>query len=295
MAHLRSFRYRLEELALRTLVGSLRPLSLDSASDLGAGLMRRIGPHLKKPSQVALDNLERVFSKEEARRLLPAVWANLGRVAFEYPHLRKLAFDHDRIQIEGRENFERIKSLGKGCVFVAAHLGNWELFPMVMDRMKGHILLIYRAPNNPYVRDLVQEIRPDTGMTYIAKSHQGMRQVMRHLSEGGYVGFLTDHRYSDTLPVDLLGGQARIAHTAALLARRFGAPILCTRMERLNGARFRATLAPPIEPQKGDATHEVLQTLTQQVASQFEVWIKERPDQWFWMQKLWAKGDNASE
>jgi len=289
----RSFRYRLEDVALRALVKGLSPLSLDNASDLGAGLLRRIGPLIGGPSKVALENLSRVFSRDEAKRLLPEVWANLGRVTFEYPHLRRLARQHDRIQIEGRDSFERVKSLNKGGVFVAAHLGNWELFPMVMDRLGGHILLIYRAPNNPHVRDLIQVLRPDTGVTYITKSHQGMRQIMRHLSEGGYIGFLTDHRYSDTLPVDFLGGQARIAHTAALLARRFGAPIVCTRMERLNKARFRATLAKPIEPEKGDATHEVLQILTQQIASQFDIWIRERPEQWFWMQKLWARGDNA--
>ncbi|MBF0270165.1 MAG: lauroyl acyltransferase [Alphaproteobacteria bacterium] len=292
MADFRSFRYRLEELGLRTLIGGLRPLSLDASSNLGAKLMSRLGPLAGRPSQVALGNLMRVFPEDEAKRLLPAIWANLGRVVFEYPHLRRLADDPERIQIAGAENFDRVKSLGKGCVFVAAHLGNWELFPLVMDRLGGHILLLYRAPNNPHVRDLVQQLRPTKGVTYIAKSHVGMRDVMRHLSKGGYIGFLTDHRYSDTLPVDLLGGQARIAHTAALLARRFGAPIICTRMERISGAHFRATLAQPIEPQKGDATHDVLQVLTQQVASQFEVWIKERPEQWFWMQKLWAKTDN---
>jgi KDO2-lipid IV(A) lauroyltransferase len=292
MADFRAFRYRLEELGLRTLVNSLKPLKLDSASNLGASLLSSIGPRLGGPNRVALENLKRVFPEDQARRLLPAIWANLGRVVFEYPHLRKMAADHSRIEIEGWDSFERVKSLGKGGVFVAAHLGNWELFPMVMDRLGGHILLIYRAPNNPYVRDLVQQLRPEKGVTYIAKSHAGMRDVMRHLSKGGFVGFLTDHRYSDTMPVDLLGGQARIAHTGALLARRFGAPIICTRMERLGGARFKATLAKPIEPEKGDAHDDVLQILTQEIANQFEVWIKERPEQWFWMQKLWAKGDN---
>jgi KDO2-lipid IV(A) lauroyltransferase len=288
----RNFRYRLEDLALRALIGLMSPLNLDQSSNFGAGLLRAVSPYLKKPNKAALENLTRVFSEEEAKRLLPAVWANLGRVAFEYPKLRSLANEAGRIEIRNPHHLTDAMKSGKGGIFIAAHLGNWELFPMVVDRLGGHIMLIYRAPNNPGTRDLLQELRPNRAVTYVPKSGQGMRQVLAHLSKGGLVGFLTDHRYNDALPVDFLGGRARLAPTAALLARRFGVPIVCTRMERVDGARFVSTFSDPILVEKGDSDEAALQAITQQIATRFEGWIKERPEQWFWMQKLWAKGDN---
>lgn len=288
----RSFRYRLEDSLIRALVKSVSPLGIERSSALGGGLLRALHPLLKKPNQTALDNLRRVFADQDAQRLLPDIWANLGRVAFEYPHLRRLADDHDRLEMQGLDVFEQVRQIGRGGVFIAAHLGNWELFPMVIDRLGTHIMLIYRAPNNPHTRDLIQDLRPNKGVTYVPKSSQGMRKVLAHLSKGGLVGFLTDHRYNEALPVDFLGGKARLAPTAALLARRFGAPIVCTRMERLGPVRFRSTFSPMIEVEKGDASPEILQEITQQIAGRFEGWIKERPDQWFWMQKLWSKADN---
>lgn len=288
----RNFRYWLEDLGLRALVGSLSPLSIDQASNLGAWLMKGLHPLLQRPNRTALENLCRVMPEDKARELLPAIWENLGRVAFEYPKLRKLATQHDRIEIVNPQHLTDALHSGKGGVFIAAHLGNWELFPMVVDRLGGHIMLIYRAPNNPGTRDMLQEFRPNKGVTFVPKSSQGMRQVLAHLSKGGLVGFLTDHRYNEALPVDFLGGRARLAPTAALLARRFGVPIVCTRMERLDGARFRSTFSDPIIVEKGDSSPEALQILTQEIATRFEGWIKERPEQWFWMQKLWAKNDN---
>lgn len=288
----RSFRYWLEGVALRVLIMCLSPLSIDQSSALGAWVMKTAGKFLKQPNRVAMENLCRVMPEEKARELLPAIWANLGRIAFEYPKLRTLPSEPERIEIVNPHHIVNAANSGKGAILVAAHMGNWELFPVVFDQLNSHAALIYRAPNNPITRKLVQGLRLERGVTYVPKSSQGMRQVLTRLAKGELVGYLTDHRYSEALPVDFLGGKARLPTTAALLAKRFGAPIICCRIERIDGARFKASFADPIEVEKGEASPETMQALTQQIVTRFEGWIMERPDQWFWMQKLWAKGDN---
>jgi hypothetical protein len=67
-------------------------LPLDWASTLGGWLARRIGPFLGV-SRHARRNISRAFpelSGTEIARVVAGMWDNLGRLAAEYPHLRKI-------------------------------------------------------------------------------------------------------------------------------------------------------------------------------------------------------------
>jgi KDO2-lipid IV(A) lauroyltransferase len=289
LANFKSLRHRLEAGILRALTGGLKRLSIDRASALGAGLLGAIGPLLGGPNRVARTNLARVVPEPEIPAILKGMWSNLGRVVFEYPKLNDILLDPDpgRIEIRGGEVFERANALGKGGIFVAAHQANWELFSCFPQRLGFDVLLIYRAPNNPQVSDLVQEMRPHIRTAYVPKGNEGMKVILKTISKGGWIGFLTDHKYNQGVAVDFLGATAMLAPTAAILARRFGCPIIATRMERIEGARFRATLDGPYFAEGAGSEGDVLQATMQTVMNRFETWIKERPEQWFWMQKLW--------
>jgi len=73
-------------------------LPLDWASTLGGWLARRIGPFLGV-SRHARRNISRAFpelSGTEIARVVAGMWDNLGRLAAEYPHLRKIRVLGDR-------------------------------------------------------------------------------------------------------------------------------------------------------------------------------------------------------
>ena len=278
-------------MALRALVAGIRPLSVDRASSLGAKILGVLGPLAKEPNRVARANLARIAPESEIPNVLRGMWANLGRVIFEYPKLNEilLAPDSSRIEIRGTEVFEKANALGKGGIFVAAHQANWELFTCIPQRLGFDLLLIYRAPNNPVTSRLVQRMRPKLRTTYVPKGSEGMKVIVKTLAKGGWIGFLTDHKYNQGITVDFLGGTAMLAPTAAILSRRFGVPIIATRMERLDGARFRVTLDGPYFSAASGDESVILRTTMQEVMNRFDTWIRERPDQWFWMQKLWPK------
>lgn len=84
---------RLEAWSAAPLFAVFEALSLDRASALGGALARRVGPFLGV-SKLARRNLSRAFpelSEAEIERIVTGMWDNLGRVAAEYPHLRKSA------------------------------------------------------------------------------------------------------------------------------------------------------------------------------------------------------------
>jgi KDO2-lipid IV(A) lauroyltransferase len=73
------------------LFGVFKVLPVDSASALGGALARCIGPFFGVSKQ-ARRNISRAFpelSEPEIKGIVAGMWDNLGRVAAEYPHLRK--------------------------------------------------------------------------------------------------------------------------------------------------------------------------------------------------------------
>ena len=77
------------------------------------------------------------------------------------------------------------------------------------------------------------------------------------------------------------------APALALLALRFDCAVLPVRVERLQGAHFRLTLYPPLDlPRTGDRDPDVA-TLMRLVNATLEGWIRERPEQWFWVHSRW--------
>src|SRR6202043_3133492 len=85
---------RLEAWGAALSFGAFKLLPRDCASALGGALARRIGPFLGV-SKHARRNISRAFpelSETEIARVVAGMWDNLGRLAAEYPHLRKIHF-----------------------------------------------------------------------------------------------------------------------------------------------------------------------------------------------------------
>ena len=59
------------------------------------------------------------------------------------------------------------------------------------------------------------------------------------------------------------------------------------RVERTEGAHFRLTVYPKLPlPRSGDRDADVLALMTE-VNRTLEAWIRERPEQWFWLHRRW--------
>jgi lauroyl/myristoyl acyltransferase len=85
-------RRRAEGLGAAIAFGFFRILPIDCASAVGAALGRAIGPRLAV-SRRARHNLRNAFpalSEVEIERIVGGMCDNLGRVAAEYPHLRRI-------------------------------------------------------------------------------------------------------------------------------------------------------------------------------------------------------------
>jgi KDO2-lipid IV(A) lauroyltransferase len=281
--------YALEAALLLALMGVFRSLPVDWASAFGGMLARMIGPRLGVAGR-ALRNLTYAMPENSASRnqeILRGMWSNLGRTVAELPHLSALcAPTSGRIEIVNGDALTDLLTRGGPVMLFGSHLANWEVGSMMIHRLVGPSLLsVYRATNNPYVNRLMRRwLGPRLA---VAKGNRGAQDLIRHLRGGGKVGMLVDQKLNDGIPVPFFGHEAMTAPAIARLALRFECPIVPVRLERLDGARFRFTVLPPIRAtDTGDTAADVLDTMTR-INAMVEGWVAERPEQWLWVHRRW--------
>ena len=287
----RSLAHRLEAIGAAIMFGLFRRLPLDAASALGGFLGRLVGPRLGVSKRARL-NLRRALpalDDGEARRIIRAMWDNLGRVVAEYPHLGEFqVYGKDgRIEFVGDDIVEPVLESGRSAIFISAHYGNWEIATMAATQRGLDVAEIYRAANNPWIDRLIASYRGSVGSELIPKGTVAARRSIAALREGRHLAMLVDQKMNDGIPVPFFGRDAMTAPAVAQLALRFDCAIMPARVERLKGARFRIVMSPPIEIiRTGDRQADTLAIMTA-VNQEIESWLRQRPEMWLWLHRRW--------
>lgn len=287
---LRRLSYGLQAVCVFLIYGLFRLLPLDAASWLGGAIMARVGMRLPS-TRAARDNLAAAFPERTAddrEAILRGMWENLGRVAGEYPHLKRL---RARVEVEGFALLEAAAKAGKPAVFVGAHLANWEVNAIAAGQAGIDLALVYRRPNNPYVDGLLRHAR-EAGLGvagHIVKGRSGVRDMYETLKSGGFVGILADQKLNEGIPVPFFGRPAMTAPSPAQLALKFKCPLYLARVERTKGARFRVSIERLEVAPSGDSEADTRRIMTE-INSRIESWVRARPAQWLWIHRRWPTG-----
>jgi KDO2-lipid IV(A) lauroyltransferase len=280
-----------EGLFARLAFAFFRLLPLDAASALGGTLARAIGPRLgiSKRARVNLRRAMPDLSEAEITRIVRGMWDNLGRVVAEYPHLDafKVYEPGGRVTVEGVREVIAARGTETRFIFFSAHFGNWEIATLAATQAGFDVLAIYRAPNTPFVDELINEARGVSGGELVPKGSAAARRAVSALAEGKHICMLVDQKMNDGIPVPFFGRDAMTTPALARLALRYNCVVLPCRVERVRGATFRLVADPPIPlPRTGDIQADIT-TLMTAVNATVEGWIRQRPEQWFWLHRRW--------
>jgi len=270
--------------------GAFGLLPLDWASAIGGALARTIGPRLGISKRARL-NIRRALPEladHEIAKTIAQMWDNLGRVAAEYPHLRQIrVFEPGgRVETHGFEHMDRAVAAGRRMIIFSGHIANWEIGMLAAVQYGAEVAQIYRAANNPLIDRMITRFR-SIGGELIPKGTVAARRAIAVLRRGAHVTMLADQKMNDGIPVPFFGRPAMTASALAALALRFDCDVLPARVERLCGARFRLTVFPPLPlPRSGDHHADVASLMTR-VNQTLEGWIRDRPQEWFWVHRRW--------
>ncbi|UUP15992.1 lipid A biosynthesis lauroyl acyltransferase [Nitratireductor thuwali] len=287
--HWASARLMLAVLAL------LRRLPPDKALDFAESAARRVGPKLGR-HRVAMDNLRQAYPDrrpEELEAIASDMWANMARLAVEYVFLDKL-FDYDpdtaepgRVEVKGREIFERVRDEAGPHIFFTGHLGNFEFLPIAASTFGLRVTSLFRAPNNPYVADYIHRTRSSSMGSLLASRSGAALHLARVLEDGGNIGVLVDQKFMRGVMTRFFGRPCQTSPLVPKLARQYECDVYPARCIRLPGGRFRLEVEDKITPPRDDKGAVDVDRMAQQLNDIVERWVREDPGQWMWFHKRW--------
>ena len=287
--------YRLEAILAYGLFGLFRVLPIDWVSAIGGTLAGWFGP-LSRAHTTARRNLTRALPglpEQTYRSILAEVWDNYGRVMTEYAVLHKLGTDAEknRIEAHGLEHIAALAKSGRPTIMFASHIANWEVAALTVGWNAAPPALVYRAPNNPLIEDLLQRARGHATSVLIPKGAGGARTIVGLLKTGGFVQMAVDQKMNTGVAIPFFGRDAMTGDAIARLALRYDCAILPARCERLDGCTFKVTYEEPWYPDNtSDQDTDVRATL-ERINQTIEGWIRKKPGQWLWLHNRWPKDE----
>ena len=137
-------------------------LPLNFVSFIGGIVFRAIGP-FTKTNKIAKKNYIKIFpsaNEKEINKQTALSWSNIGKTFFELSILNKIIFSkNSKINIEGKENIEKIINNKEQVIFIGIHESNWEILLPTIDKIGLPVGGIYRHINNPYINKLILKLR----------------------------------------------------------------------------------------------------------------------------------------
>ena len=280
-----------EAAAVGVVAGVLRLLPLRASLALGAWLGRalcRFSPRIDKVRR----NLRVVFADRDSadlERLTRASFTNVGVAFAELVNLRRIWRARRRrlefCELPGAVSPEACRR----TVFVTAHLGPWQMTPLVGLEYGMTIPVIYAPEQNPYVDRLLNRFRGVFDAPLVARDG-GMRAFVRALRQGQSIGLTVDTRLDSGESVPFFGEAAMTNTMPARLALKFDCDLVPVLAERLPGGCFRVNIHPPIAPSDQSATNDdQVLDMSRQINALFEREIVARPEQWLCLKRRWPK------
>lgn len=268
---------------------TLRALPCSISKMLGGKLARFTGPFL--PAQkIGLKNLTLAFpqkSLHERKAILKNMWEHFGRVCAEYCHTFHFAKMHKspHITVQGGEYVISALKNHSQAIFISAHFGNWAFATSLLYEFTQNLIMIHRPPNNPYVNKMFHYIQSPFCLKIIEKSPSAGIHILKHLKKGNSVVMLLDQKNNSGITSTFFGQEAKTSPSAARLSQVLQIPIIPfygLREKKGWQIVFEKPLAVP-------KSSEYVELTTQQLNQTFERWIRENPEQWFWVHRRFDK------
>lgn len=289
-------RYFLEFLVVKFGIFFFRLFGFKNASNIAGKIAIFIGKK-HKVNKLAFKNISKAIPElpnEKKELILTQMWDNLGRIVGEYPYI--CDYNNEKISkiVSYSDNFKKnieiLKNSKKGGIIISGHIGNWEIGPKSLISQGLKINVVYRPLNNPYVEKLTANMRQKFGVKLIPKSSKGNRQIIEAIKNGEFVIILADQKISEGYPIKFFHDDALTTTSIARIALKYDILAVPARVIRKNNHEFIIDMDKPL-PTKSENSKKSLDIIEfcGMINLKLENWIKEYPEQWFWVHNRWKK------
>ena len=231
------------------------------------------------------------ISTERKNEIISNMWANIGRIFAEYMYLKnfrlnKTNFNH--MKIKGKDYLDDIKKNNEPVIFYSAHIANFELMAMELDKYGIKCAAIYRPLNNIFLNPLMEYLR----MKYICplqipKGRMGMREIINKIKNRYSIALMVDQRVGEGPRVPFFSKPAHTTTIPAQISLKYNCKLVPISLERKNGVSFEMTVHEPYKIEKTGNDDEDSKNITIKINKIIERMIIKNPEQWIWSHNRW--------
>ena len=220
------------------------------------------------------------------------------RVNVAYEHLFRVAvdagrFDHRHgVECSAERLLEFVdvdvtpearEAIGKGCIVVSGHIGDWEMCARIASAVGFRPLYaISKPPSNYPLSVEFQRLRESWGMRLLPR--RGAMQFAPKVIQGkATLGMLLDQRARKRpVMVPFFGREARCDRSAGVLLRRLRCPVVfIAAFKQPEDLRWRFYAGKVIHPE--DVAGKSPEQVAGMVNTELEALILQHPEQNFWL------------
>jgi KDO2-lipid IV(A) lauroyltransferase len=286
-------KYFFEFMSIISLFFIFKIIGLKNASNLGSALGRFIGP-LFRSKNIIKNNIKIAFEtidEKKETQIINGMWSNIGRTFSEYVFLKEFKLNktnYNHIKINGVEYLDNIKKNNEKAIFYSAHLANFELMAMELDKHGIKCAAIYRPLNNFFLNPVMEYLR----MKYICpnqipKGRVNMRKIIDKVKNGYSVALMVDQRVGEAPRVAFFNKPAHTTTIPAQLALKYDCKLVPIFLKRTEGANFEMTIHKPYNVEKTGNVEEDTKNITLKINQTIEEMIFKNPTQWIWSHNRW--------
>ncbi|MGA9294146.1 MAG: lysophospholipid acyltransferase family protein [Ignavibacteriaceae bacterium] len=175
-----------------------------------------------------------------------------------------------------------------GVILLSAHFGNWEYVAVSVSLQVGiPFKVVIKPQRNPYVTKWLNKVRTKWKNEVVSLG-LSIRQIYKVLKEKNIVAMVADQRGpAEGIRVNFFGRKVSIYPGPAIMSLKTNAPIIYGINVRQPGYNYKTHLFEIDKNNLPENEEEKIIELSQRHASHLEKAIRENPEQWLWMHKLW--------
>lgn len=242
---------------------------------------------------VVVGNLRKAFPEKktsEIKSIARRTYQNITTTFFEFMYSPNRTKEQIKslVEIENLELCNNILNEGKGFIFLTGHFGSWEMAALSLSAsLETDYHVLAQPQRNPYITKWLDNARVSCGSKIIWVGGS-VRHMIEVLKRGGTICIAGDQRG----PVE----SERINFMGVPTSYHMGTPaiILKTKSKAVVGFAIRQKnfnykmklMELDLKNLSADTNKQVIE-VEERYIHLLEKFVREYPDQYFWMHKIW--------
>ena len=243
--------------------------------------------------RVIYSNISLAFpekSPKEIKRIVKGAYSNLAEIIVDTICLagarRRNDLDHVT-WVDVEKHLERTK--GRDWIFMAAHYGCWEFFPLwaLVDN-DSHLMGVYHPMKSIVFERFYRRLRNFVPNVHQVTMQDTVRHYVKHHNQGKPIvlGLISDQATklrADTEWFDFFGRKTSFISGSERLAMRFNIPIYFAHIERVKAGHIAIRFDEIYDGVEEIEPNEI----TRRYVVALESMIREQPELWLWSHNRW--------